>query len=71
MNEKKRDAGVTHPARLLFHADEKKREGVERPGDGIGHVAGEVAGERKGERGPDGEIIRDLDVQEQEGEDRA
>ena len=70
-DEKQRDAGVTHPARLLFHPDEKKRESVERPGNGIRHVARKVPGEREREGGTNGKIIRDLYVQEQEGKNRA
>ena len=66
-----RHTGVADPARLLPHADEEECESEKRPGDRVRHVACKVAAERKGERRADGEIIGDLDVEEQEGQDRA
>ena len=70
-DQKKGHARVAHPAGFLFHAGKKQGKGKERPGDRIGHVAGEIAREGKGERRADGKIVGDLDVEEEEGEDRA
>src|SRR2546423_11600842 len=70
-DDEQRHAGIADPAGLLSHADKKQREGIERPGDRIGHVAREVAAERESEGWAAGEIVRDLDIQEEQSQDRA
>src|SRR5205085_2054438 len=70
-DDEQRHAGITDPAGVFSHADEKQRKGVERPRDRISHVAGEIAGKREGQGRTDGKIIGDLNVEEKEGEDGA
>ncbi len=65
------DSGITRAALLDPHADDDEAEREERPHDRVSHVAGEVAREGKGEGRANREIIRDLDVEEEENENHA
>src|SRR5258708_37788935 len=66
-----RDGRVARGAGLLPDAGAQEAEREERPGDGVGHVARKIAGKLQGQRlrAGRGEVVGDLDVEEQERED--
>ena len=65
-----RERGIAAEAEVFPEAREQQREREDRPRDGVGHVAREVPGELEHQRprARRREEVRDLDVEEQEGE---